>query len=354
VILKPSNGSSARHNEVHKSHSAVDGGRRSWEELHHCSSTYHLQISSYNKILTFSQYCYGLFPYFYDPGWDRDSKEVTIDGETHKIELEDFSTFVTPDQPFDLRDRVIQSADGFLLVYDITSKASFDSIKSIHAEVRRKGRPAKPVVIMGNKCDDNDERVIFEETGRRLAKELRCRFAEVSARNGNGLDEVFLELATHINNGKKREEKLTTNANCQKLGRSLIECLVKVSACLERLHVKILYWMYGPDRPLRNPPGPRYVEVRQVRHSRVASASSISHPQPLGSPRPHSSASRPGHTRHGSKSTIKREPEMAITTSRDSPLSAGHVRHGSRNTIRRDTEMNIEESREPSLQVSTP
>jgi len=36
-------------------------------------------------------------PHFYDPGWDRDSKEITINGETHKIELEDLSTFVTPD-----------------------------------------------------------------------------------------------------------------------------------------------------------------------------------------------------------------------------------------------------------------
>jgi hypothetical protein len=36
-------------------------------------------------------------PHFYDPGWDRDSKEITINGETHKIELEDLSTFVTQD-----------------------------------------------------------------------------------------------------------------------------------------------------------------------------------------------------------------------------------------------------------------
>jgi hypothetical protein len=36
-------------------------------------------------------------PHFYDLGWDRDSKEITINGETHKLELGDLSTFVTPD-----------------------------------------------------------------------------------------------------------------------------------------------------------------------------------------------------------------------------------------------------------------
>ncbi|KAE9377539.1 P-loop containing nucleoside triphosphate hydrolase protein, partial [Stipitochalara longipes BDJ] len=146
------------------------------------------------KSSIIARYCYNMFPYFYDPGWDRDFKEVTIAGETHKIELEDLSTYVTPDQPFDLRDRVIATAEGFVLVYDITSKSSFDSIKAIYGEVRRRGGVRRPVVIIGNKSDDVDAREVLPEAGAKLAKQLRCKFAEVSARDATGLEEVFMGL----------------------------------------------------------------------------------------------------------------------------------------------------------------
>jgi GTPase SAR1 family protein len=229
------------------------------------------------------QYCYDLFPYFYDPGWDRDSKEITINGETHKIELEDLSTYVTPDQPFDLRDRVIQTAEGFVLVYDVTSKASFDSIKAIHSEVRRKGKAKRPVVIVGNKCDDVDEREVITAAGRQLAKQLRCNFAEVSARNGTGLDELFLDLSTEINRLKRKETKLTTNLNCKNLGKALLDVFERLNKGLERMHWKILYWMYGPDRPLRVQPMVRpvsqVVDVYEV--PRVNLATSVESPRVL-------------------------------------------------------------------------
>jgi hypothetical protein len=206
-----------------------------------------------------------MFPYFYDPGWDRDFKEVTIASKTHKIELEDLSTYATPDQPFDLRDRVIATAEGFVLVYDITSKSSFDSIRAIYDEVRRKGGLGRPVVIVGNKSDDVDAREVLSEVGAKLAKQLRCRFAEVSAKDGTGLEELFLELATEIEGMKQREAKVMANVNCRNVGRALIEVLEKVSKGLERLHWQILYWMYGPDRPLRVRPMVRPVEeAREV------------------------------------------------------------------------------------------
>jgi Ras family len=188
-----------------------------------------------------------------------------------------------------------------VLVYDVTSKASFDSIKAIHAEVRRKGRPSRPVVIVGNKSDDADEREVTEAVGRKLARDLRCRFGEVSARDGTGLDELFLELATQINNGKKREARLTASMNCQNLGRAFVAALVKLSAGLEKMHWKILYWMYGPDRPLRVQP-----MVRPVSHEqdvvRVTSAStSGAKPGILLGGKPHSRGVRKTNVQYSSE-----------------------------------------------------
>jgi hypothetical protein len=44
------------------------------------------------------------------------------------------------------------------------------------------------------------------------------------------------------------------NVNCANLGKVLLAALSKVSKAIENLHLKILYWMYGPDRPLRVQP----------------------------------------------------------------------------------------------------
>jgi len=66
---------------------------------------------------------------------------------------------------------------------------------------------------VGNKCDDVDEREVVEAAGRQLAKHLRCKSVEVSARNGTGLGELILNLATGIGRLKRKKTKLATNMN---------------------------------------------------------------------------------------------------------------------------------------------
>jgi hypothetical protein len=61
-----------------------------------------------------------------------------------------------------------------------------------------------------------------------LAKHLRSKSVEVRARNGTGLDELFLDLATGIDRLKRKETKLETNVNCQNLGKALLDVLEKV------------------------------------------------------------------------------------------------------------------------------
>jgi 50S ribosomal subunit-associated GTPase HflX len=101
-----------------------------------------------------------------------------------------------------------------MFVYNVTSKASFNNIKGIHSEIRRAGRSSRPVVIVRNKCDDVDGREVVEAAGRQLAKHLRCKSVGVSARNGTGLGELFLGVATGIGKLKRKKTKLATNANC--------------------------------------------------------------------------------------------------------------------------------------------
>lgn len=52
-------------------------------------------------------------------------------------------------------------------------------------------------VLVGNKCNTNN-RVITEEMGKNLAKELGMNFFETSAKSGKNIDKLFLSLTEEI------------------------------------------------------------------------------------------------------------------------------------------------------------
>lgn len=249
--------------------------------------------------------------------------------KTCALELEDFSNFITPGQPFDLRSRIIQTAEAFVLVYDVTSTASFDSIKSLHAEVRRGSKKTKagkqrPIAIAGNKCDDRYDREVLPEMGRKLAKDLNCRFAEVSTLEDTGLESLFLGLAIDISNLQRRQEDLTLGESIKKIGKAIISAFVRVSDTMERAHGKILCWMYGPDQPLRHRPGLRYQVVAMERKRGSWNSSSKSR---RGHSRKKSSRSVNGNG-NGSEA-IRHSGSRHERDERESPVQDEHqhVRH---------------------------
>ena len=82
-----------------------------------------------------------------------------------------------------LRDQYIRAGDAFVLVYDITSRKSFDELDSIIQNMTDviDGRPAA-LVLCGNKTDLASKRVVSTEEGKELAKSLDCPFVEPSAK----------------------------------------------------------------------------------------------------------------------------------------------------------------------------
>ena len=61
-------------------------------------------------------------------------------------------------------DTWINSADGFILVYSIDNKESFESTKTRYDRIMKlKADQKVSVVIVGNKCDLEDKRQISRE-----------------------------------------------------------------------------------------------------------------------------------------------------------------------------------------------
>jgi Ras-related protein Rap-1A/Ras-related protein Rap-1B len=129
-----------------------------------------------------------------------------IDGEIYTLEILDTAG---TEQFTAMRDLYMKNNDGFLLVYSITSPASLDDVRGIYDQIIRvKYRKDFPLVLVGNKCDLEDDRMVEKETGDDMAKEWSCVFLEISAKESINLEEAFISLVRLI-----KEEKIKKGVN---------------------------------------------------------------------------------------------------------------------------------------------
>ena len=78
-----------------------------------------------------------------------------------------------------------------MVVYDITKEESFQHIESCLRDCKELAPGTVILVLIGNKSDLEDQRVIAKERGEIFAKENNMVFLETSALNGNGIKEAF-------------------------------------------------------------------------------------------------------------------------------------------------------------------
>lgn len=60
-----------------------------------------------------------------------------------------------------MREQYMQPGDGFVLVYSITARGSFEEIAQFHQQILRvKEKDTFPMVLVGNKSDLDSERQV--------------------------------------------------------------------------------------------------------------------------------------------------------------------------------------------------
>ena len=98
-----------------------------------------------------------------------------------------------------IREQKILVGEGFLLVYSITSRSSFERVGSFHAQiVRIKDSSPVPIMLVGNKSDCVTEREVSTQEGLACAKELGCEFVETSARDCINVEKAFFDVVRMI------------------------------------------------------------------------------------------------------------------------------------------------------------
>ena len=70
-------------------------------------------------------------------------------------------------------------------------------IRTWHANIEQHASEGVNKILIGNKSDWTDKRVVTEEQGRELARELDIQFMETSAKVNEGVEEAFFELARY-------------------------------------------------------------------------------------------------------------------------------------------------------------
>ena len=91
-----------------------------------------------------------------------------------------------------------KGAKGALLVYDITNKKSFDNLDKWISDLKINGDEKISIVLLGNKSDLENQRVISTEEGKNKAELFKFAFMETSALNGNNIERAFDELIKEV------------------------------------------------------------------------------------------------------------------------------------------------------------
>ncbi|KAM9983556.1 hypothetical protein ACTFIY_000268 [Dictyostelium cf. discoideum] len=144
------------------------------------------------------------FVYYYDPTIeDSYRKQCVIDDQVYMLDILDTAG---QDELTAMRDQWIRSCEGFVLVYSITSRSSFDQVQFFREQIIRVlDREDVPIMMIGNKSDLDDERQVTYQEGKDLARCLGMSFMEVSAKSRANIEEVFNETVRSV---KRREESL--------------------------------------------------------------------------------------------------------------------------------------------------
>jgi len=100
-----------------------------------------------------------------------------------------------------------RGAHGALIVYDITNPTSFQNLDSWFKEIENQGEKNCINIIVGNKCDLEEQRQVDTEEGKRYAAKHNIRFLETSAAESTNVDLVFTSLLHDIYNSQKSKMK---------------------------------------------------------------------------------------------------------------------------------------------------
>ncbi|BFU26067.1 Ras family GTPase [Entamoeba histolytica HM-1:IMSS-B] len=149
----------------------------------------------------------GIFLVKYDPTIeDSYRKQLDLDGQQYVLEILDTAG---TEQFTAMRDLYMKTGQGFVLVYSIIAQSTYNDLDPIHDQiVRVRDTEDVPIIVVGNKCDLESQRIVSQDDGKALADKYGADFLEVSAKAEIRISDIFTTLIKRINssNGNKKPD----------------------------------------------------------------------------------------------------------------------------------------------------
>ena len=125
------------------------------------------------------------------------AKNVNIDNLVYRIQLWDTSG---QEQFKSITRNYYKNSACALVVYDITSRDSFNNVATWIDEIRAQCTQSIYMVLVGNKIDLESvgKRQVETAEGQELAEKYEIKFYETSAKAGTNVDDVFFNSAKEI------------------------------------------------------------------------------------------------------------------------------------------------------------
>ena len=100
-----------------------------------------------------------------------------------------------------------KGAKGILLIFDVTDKDTFEHVRDWIERIHEESPEGITICLVGNKIDRNEERVISNEEGKKIAEEFNISYFETSAKSNIGVEEVFTHLVKEVDTLYMNEHK---------------------------------------------------------------------------------------------------------------------------------------------------
>ena len=111
--------------------------------------------------------------------------------------------YLSPTEVISLYSR---EGQGFILVYSIASRATFERLE-VFRQAMLKVKRQKPVfMLVGNKCDKTTEREVSRDEGLQMARNFGCEFMETSAKTALNVERLFTNLVRLLRSTKQAEQ----------------------------------------------------------------------------------------------------------------------------------------------------
>ncbi len=151
-------------------------------------------------------------------GIDCKSKIFTINSIKYKIIYYDTAG---QERYASISSKYIKSANGVILVYDITNKKTFSKIEE-WSNILERNNKNYSAVLVGNKMDLESERQVSTNEGLTLANKLNIEFFETSCLTNQNIEEMMNKISTLTINrfDSKRNSNLSLNKVKKKDGKN--------------------------------------------------------------------------------------------------------------------------------------